>query len=98
MTKKYRNLLRTNASSVINQVHIVTNHLPVDYRCLVVHTLKSQANPKNPEDRYIMHIFSQETNTFNDLRSSYKAVFIENTTTYDYFSANTIALRIKFTI
>ena len=48
----YNRHFETNITSVINQLAILTNDLPAEYKCLVVHTLKSQANPNNPKHRY----------------------------------------------
>ena len=52
-SQMYNRLFETNKTSVINQPAILTNDLPAEYRCLVVHTLKSQADPNNPKHRYL---------------------------------------------
>ena len=54
-SQKYNNLLESNASSVIKQLDIIGKHLPNNYRCLLVHILKSGGNPKNSKHRYIQY-------------------------------------------
>ena len=48
---RYNKLLHIQNNSVKKQLSILIPHLPPQYRCLVIHTLKSQANPDKEDDR-----------------------------------------------
>ena len=52
----YKNLLKTNSSSVMKQLDIIGKYLPNNYPGLVVHTLKSGGNPKISKHRYISNM------------------------------------------
>ena len=48
---RYNQLLHLQHTSVKKQLSILRNCLPPEYKCMAVHTLKSQANTQKPDDR-----------------------------------------------
>ena len=48
---RYNQLLHLQHTSVKKQLSILTNCLPPEYKCMVVHTLKSHTSPQKPGDR-----------------------------------------------
>ena len=49
--KRYIQLLKTQSTSVVNQLKILKAHLPNKYSGLVVHTLKKNASVSKQDDR-----------------------------------------------